>query len=307
MIRALPFSGNGGSVTVSFNDRPSAPPGAPFLARGNTVTPTYFETVKMPILEGRSFSTPDTATSARVAIVSRSFASRFWPHTSAIGREVRIEEDPIATVVGVVPDTKYDSLTDPQLPQIYVPYAQAPFIFATLVARTKGDPLAATQAVRRAIWAIDKDQPVWKIRTMESLLNSAIGDRRYTAFLLMCFSVLALALAAIGLYGVLAYVVSQRTAEFGIRMAVGGQAKQILALIVRQGVVLTASGLFVGCAAALLLMRLLRNQVYGVDIHDPATYGFVCLLLLSVGVLASFIPAWRASRVDPAVALRHEL
>jgi ABC-type antimicrobial peptide transport system permease subunit len=106
---------------------------------------------------------------------------------------------------------------------------------------------------------------------------------------------------------VLAYVVSQRTAEFGIRMAVGGQAKQILALIVRQGVILTASGLLAGSAAALLLMRLLRNQVYGVDIDDPAVYGFVCLLLLSVGVLASFIPAWRASRVDPAVALRHEL
>jgi putative ABC transport system permease protein len=132
-----------------------------------------------------------------VAIVSRSFASRFWPHTNAIGRAVRIEQDPIATVVGVVPDTKYDSLTDPQLPQIYVPYAQAPFIFATLVARTKGDPLAATQAVRRAVWSIDKDQPVWKIRTMESLLNSALGDRRYTAFLLLCFSGLALALAAI--------------------------------------------------------------------------------------------------------------
>jgi len=233
MIRALPFSGNGGSVTVSFNDRPPAPPGVPFLARENTVTPTYFETVKMPILDGRSFTGTDSTTSVHVAIVSRSFASRFWPHKSAIGRAVRIEQDPIATVVGVVPDTKYDSLTDPQLPQIYVPYAHRPFIFATLVARTNGDPLAVTQAVRRAIWSIDKDQPVWKIRTMESLLNGAIGDRRYTAFLLLCFSGLALTLAAIGLYGVLAYVVSQRTAEFGIRMAVGGQARHILARIVR--------------------------------------------------------------------------
>jgi putative ABC transport system permease protein len=306
MIRALPFSGNGGSVNVSFPDRAAASPEAPFLARSNTVTPTYFETVGMAVLEGRSFTAADGDHSGPVAIVSRSFESRFWPHESAIGHQVRIEQDPMATVVGVVPDTKYNSLTDPQLPQIYVPYAQAPFIFATLVARTKGDPLGSTQAIRRAIWSLDRDQPVWKIRTMESLIDSAIGDRRYVAFLLTCFSTLALALAAIGLYGVLAYVVSQRTPEFGIRMAVGGEPKDILALIARKGAALTASGLLVGSVAALLLTRLLSNQVYGVGTADVAVYGFVCALLLVVGILASTIPAFRASRVDPVIALRHE-
>jgi len=238
--------------------------------------------------------------------VSRSFESRFWPHESGIGREVRIEQDPMATVIGVVPDTKYDSLTDPQLPQIYAPYAQAPFIFATLVARTKGDPLASAREIRQAIWSLDRDQPVWKIRTMESVMDSAIRDRRYVAFLLTCFSVLALVLAAIGLYGVLAYLVSQRTAEFGIRMAVGGEPKDILALIVKKGAALTASGLLAGSLAALLLTRLLRNQIYGVGTADAAVYGFVCILLLFVGLLASSIPAFRASRVDPVVALRHE-
>ena len=306
MIRALPFSGNGGSVAVSFADRPAARPEAPFLARGNAVTPTYFETIGMVVLEGRSFTPGDGAGSAQVAVVSGSFASHFWPHESAIGRQVRFEQNPMATVIGVVPDAKYDSLTDPQLPQIYLPYAQAPFVFATLVARTKGDPLASTREIQRAIWSLDKDQPVWKIRTMESVMDSAIGHRRYAAFLLTCFSALALVLAAIGLYGVLAYVVSQRTAEFGIRLAVGGAPKNILALIVRKGLVLTASGLLVGALAALLLTRLLSNQVYGVSTADAAVYGFVCILLLFVGVLASAIPALRAARVDPVIALRHE-
>lgn len=306
MIRALPFSGNGGSVNVSFPDRPSAPPEAPFLARANTVTPTYFETVGMPILEGRGFTPGDGANAGAVVNVSRSFEARFWPHASAIGRQVRIEQNPMATVIGVVPDTKYDSLTDPQLPQIYMPYAQAPFIFATLVARTKGDPLARAHDVQRAIWSLDKDQPVWKIRTMESLIDRAIGGRRYVAFLLACFSGLAMVLAAIGLYGVLAYMVSQRTAEFGIRMAVGGEPKDILGLIVAKGAAMTSSGLLGGAVAALLLTRLLRNQIYGVGPADAVVYGSVCALLLLVGLLASTIPAWRASRVDPVIALRHE-
>jgi predicted permease len=314
-IRALPFSGNGASRIISFTDRPPAPADAPWIVGYNAVSPEYFSTVRMPLLEGRFFRQNDQPDSARVVIVSRSFEAKFWPRQSAVGRQVLVPKadsdstsaDLIpATVVGVVPDTKHDSLTQPPTPQLYAPYAQDPFIFATLVVRTKGDPMALARDVQRAVWSVDKDQPVWKIRTMESLIARSIQSQRYVIVLLGCFSALALVLAAVGLYGVLAYSVTQRTPEFGIRLAVGAEPGQILSSVVTSGVRLTLIGLTAGLAAAFVLSRFLKSQLYEVSSNDPIVYAAMCGLLLCVGLLAAALPARRASRVDPIIALRYE-
>jgi putative ABC transport system permease protein len=237
-IRALPFSGNSASRIISFPDRAPAPAGTPWIVDYNAVSPEFFSTVRMPLLEGRFFTPADASDRPRVVIVSRSFETKFWPYQKALGRQVlvpRADTDSTsaadlvpATVVGVVPDTKHHSLMEPEAPQLHAPYAQDPFIFATLVVRTKGDPIALARDVQRAVWSVDKDQPVWKIRTMESLIARSVQNRRYVIFLLGCFSTLALVLATVGLYGVLAYSVTQRTAEFGIRLAIGAEPGQIL-------------------------------------------------------------------------------
>jgi putative ABC transport system permease protein len=314
-IRALPFSGNGASRFVSFSDRPPAPVEAPWIAEYNTVSPDYFSTVRMPLLNGRFFTPNDGPDTGRVVIISRSFETKFWPHESAVGRQVLVPKADsdstnaqfiTATVVGVVPDTKHDSLTQPVALQLYAPYAQDPFIFATLVVRTKGDPMAMARDVQRAVWSVDKDQPVWKIRTMDSLIEKSMQNRRYVMILLGCFSSLALLLAAVGLYGALAYSVSQRTAEFGIRLAVGAAPKSILSSVVKSGARLILIGLAVGVGAALLLSRFLRTQLFEVSSSDPTVYVAICGILLSVGLLAALLPARRASRVDPVVALRQE-
>ena len=315
-IRALPFSGNSASRIISFPDRAPAPAGTPWIVGYNAISPEYFSTVRMPLLEGRFFRPADGSDSPRVVIVSRSFEAKFWPDEKALGRQVLVPQADSdstteanlvpATVVGVVPDTKHDSLTEPEAPQLYVSYAQDPFIFTTLVVRTKGDPMALARDVQRAVWSVDGDQPVWKIRTMESLIARSVQNRRYMIFLLGCFSALALVLAAVGLYGVLAYSVTQRTAEFGIRLAVGAQPGQILWSVVKNGLRLTLIGLTMGCGMALLLTRLFRAQLYEVSGSDPTVYAAICALLLCVGLLAAALPAWRASRVDPVVALRQE-
>ena len=272
-------------------------------------------TVGMPLLEGRFFTISDGIAAPRVVIVNRFFEKKFWPHGNAVGQQVLIPKQDMAgvnsptiraTVVGVVPNTKHDSLTEPETPQLYVPYAQDPFIFATLVVKTQGDPMAMTREVQRAIWSIDKNQPMWKIRSMESLMARSMQNRRYVMFLLGCFSLLAMALAVVGLYGVLAYSVSQRTAEFGIRMALGAAPHDILSSVMRNGARLTIVGVVIGCGAAQLLSRFLRSQLYEVSSSDPLVNCVVCALLLAVGLVATAIPARRASRVDPAVALRHD-
>lgn len=192
------------------------------------------------------------------------------------------------------------------MPQIYSAYAQTPFRFATLAVKTKGDPMAMTKDVQRAIWSVDKDQPMWKIRSLQYLIDRSWSYRRYVMVLLGCFAILALGLAAIGLYGVLACGVSQRIGEFGIRMAVGAPPHRILSLVIRQGMLLTAFGLLLGLALAVFLTQYLRTQVYLVSTTDPAVYGAVSALLLIVALLAVLLPARRAMRIDPAIALRHE-
>jgi putative ABC transport system permease protein len=190
--------------------------------------------------------------------------------------------------------------------QFYAPQTQFPFIFNTLAVRTKGDPLAMVREVRAAVWSVDREQPVWAIRTLESLLGRATAFRRFVTSLLAGYSALAVALAGIGLYGVVAYGVAQRTHEFGVRLALGAEPGQVLQLVLRNGLLLILAGVGVGLAGALTLTRLMGTLLYGVAPHDPATFAGVTLLLLCVALAACWIPARRATRVDPMVALRYE-
>jgi putative ABC transport system permease protein len=306
IVGGVPFSGNSNTAEVTFPDRPAPSREAPFVVQTNTAAPGYFRTAGIPLLAGRDFSRADVFDSARVAIVSSSFAARFWPGKDPLGRLVRIGSAPPATIIGVVGGTKLEGIDDIEMPQIYSAYAQTPFRFATLAVKTKGDPMAMTKEVQRAIWSVDKDQPMWKIRSLQYLIDRSWSYRRYVMVLLGCFSVLALGLAAIGLYGVLACGVSQRIGEFGIRMAVGAPPRRILSLVICQGMLLTAFGLLLGLASAVFLTQYLRSQLYLVSTTDPAVYAVVSALLLAVALFAVLLPACRAMRIDPAIALRHE-
>jgi len=313
MARALPFSGDRASVNITLPDRPEPPRESPFRVQYNAVTPDYFATLNIPLLEGRRFTMSDGPQSLRVVLVSQSFANRFWPGHEVAGKQVRIPTSDavgapahIATIIGVTGNIRREALDEGELPQIYAPYAQDPSTFAMLAVRTKGDPLAAARDVSRAVWSIDKDQPVWKVATLESLMQSATASRRYVVFLLGCFSAIALFLAAVGLYGVLAYGVSQRTSEFGIRLAVGAEPFRILTLVLQRGMSLAVTGVALGIAGALALMRFLESQLYHVAATDPQVYAGLSALLLSISFIAMLVPARRAMRIDPVIALREE-
>jgi predicted lysophospholipase L1 biosynthesis ABC-type transport system permease subunit len=234
-------------------------------------------------------------------------ARKFWPNDNPIGKQIRLLEDgTTGSVIGVVGDTKQYRLNDEPVSQVYGAYSQQAVYFATLVARTTVDPLSLTESVRQAIWRVDPDQPMWKIRTVEFLVNRSVADRKFVLALMVVFAALALALTVIGLYGVLNYLVSQRTPEIGIRIALGAQIWHILQLILRHGLVLVGLGLFIGLAAAAALTRLMAHLLYGISATDPLTFAVIGALLALVALVACYLPARRATRVDPIQALRTE-
>lgn len=315
IVRGLPFSGNGGSTEIGFADRPAPPPSAPFIAQYNAATGTYFVTVRIPLRAGRTFTTADNLDAPRVAIVSESFVVRYWPGLDAVGRQVLIPNRDLspdkprlvpATVVGVVGNTRHDRLDEADPPQLYIPYAQDPITFASLAVRTRGNPLDRVRDVERAVWSVDRDQPIWKIRTLESMVNTSLGDRRVLLTLFAAFSALALFLAGLGLYGVMAYQVERRTAEFGVRIAMGASPGDILGMVLRDGLALAAIGLACGLLAAPLFARVLRSELFRVTTADPAVYAVLSVVLLLASALAVALPARRATRLDPTAALRME-
>jgi predicted permease len=243
-----------------------------------------------------------------VVVVSQRMVEQNWPGQDPIGRTVRVLATPPveAQVIGVVGDIKHGALDEPDLPYLYAPQSQQPNIFNTLVVRTEGDPMALAAPVRGAVWSVDRDQPVWKIRTQESLLSSSTGFQRFIARLLAVYSALALVLAAVGIYGLMAYSVAQRTREIGLRMALGAHARDVLGLMLRDGMKLTALGIVVGLPAAFGVSRLMRTMLFQTSPADPATFAGVAALLLLVAGVASYLPARRATRVDPLVALHHD-
>ncbi|HJP93191.1 MAG TPA: ABC transporter permease [Pyrinomonadaceae bacterium] len=313
IITFLPLSFNGMNFSFSVEGRTS--PGdmkLPF-ALYRVVSPDYFRTMGIPLQRGRFFDAYDTADSQPVILISRRLAEQYWPGEDPTGKRLKIgpvdSPNPWLTVAGVVGDVRQAGLYGEERMDIYAPYAQERRSFISprdLVVRTKGDPASVAGAVRRAVWAVDKDQPISNVRTMDQVFAAAISKERFQTLLLGLFAALALVLASVGLYGVISYSVVQRTHEIGVRVALGAQSNDVIKLVIRQGMMLTLVGLVVGIGTGLVAARVLSDMLFGVTTTDPLTFGVVLLLLLLVAFLACYVPARRATKVDPLVALRYE-
>lgn len=305
VILAMPHGGNSGSATYTVMDRPAPAPGQEPRAQTNRADPNYFRTMKIPLLQGRVFTEQDQAKTPPVVVINRTMAHQYWPDGNAVGKQVHVlSPDVVATVIGVVGDIRHNSLDEAALPQIYLAYAQQPHIFASLAVRTTGDPLRAADAVRNAIWSVDSEQPVWKVRTLEFLLNRSLRPQLFLMNLIGSVSILALILAAVGVYGVISYSVNQRIHEIGVRLALGAQPRDVSRMVLRQGLRLVLPGLGLGLIVSFLLMRLTQGLLFEVRATDPATFATTALVLLGVALSACWIPARRATAVDPMIALR---
>ncbi len=279
----------------------------------HSVTPNYFHAMGIPLLRGRVFTEQDVRGKPGVIIINETLARRFWPDEDPIGERLAIglsfddEGAPESyEIVGIVGDVRHRRLDADVFPQMFLPYRQQTWDFMSFVLRTNGDPLRLVGGVRGQVRAVDKDQPVYGIRTMEQYVSASVAQRRFSMLLLGIFAALAVALAAGGTYGVISYSVSQRTHEIGIRMALGAQRRDIFKLVVGQGMGPVLIGVGIGLAASLALTRFLSSLLFGVSATDPVTFAGVAVLLAAVALLACYIPARRATRVDPLVALRYE-
>ena len=307
LVRAVPFSGNGGLTGYAVEGKPAPDPAQLPQARFHLVTPGYFKTLQIPVLKGRDFTDRDDLYTPLVAVVNDTFARREWPGEDAVGKQFTTPNTPtVITVIGVVGDTKHYTATEPAIPQLYVAHYQVPLIFSSLVARVAGPPMSITNDVRKAIWSVDKDQPVWAIRSLEEQVDATRGQSRFLALLLGIFAGVALLLAGVGIYGVTSYGVAQRTHEIGIRLALGAPADRVLRDVVRRGVQLTLIAVAIGLAGAVAMGRLASAVLFGVTPIDPAALAGAAGVLGVVSMTACYIPARRASRVDPVVALMEE-
>ena len=289
-------------------------------AEWRMISTGYFDAMKMRITEGRNISVDDRNTSAGVAVINESFARRYFPEATPLGKRVIVgrtmgkdlARDIPLEIVGVVSDSKQTSLKDAALPTIYVPTTQVPdklmanFRSFYFVIRTNGDPQSFAGPVRREMLSLDSQQPIRNIRTMDEVVTTSISAQRFQMSLLALFGAIGLALSAVGIYGVMAYSVSQRTREIGIRMALGAQMKDVLRMVIGQGMKLTLLGVAIGLAGSFAVTRLLKTLLFGVQPNDLTTFAIVSVVLVVVALLASYIPARRATRVDPLVALRYE-
>jgi putative ABC transport system permease protein len=307
LLSALPQS-----ATLSVQGRPPqdrSVPNAPVPY--DSITPDFFKTLRIPLLRGRMFTDADGATAQRVVVVNASLVRRFFSNGDVLGKNVTFD-DPMdsrarwATIVGVVGDTRRGGADRAAWAELYYPFAQAPDPRMYALIRASGDPLALVRSAHAQVWAIDRNQPIHSTRTVEGLLAGSQANRRFTTLLLGLLSIVALALAAIGIYGVVAYSTAQRTQEIGIRMALGARRADVLAMVLKEAGMIGAVGLAVGIAAALALTRFMTGLLFGVSARDPITFVTLPIGLLLVTALATLIPAARAIRVNPVVALRAE-
>jgi len=269
----------------------------------------YFEAMGMPILRGRGFTAEDGPKTQPVAVVNQTMARRLWPNEDAVGKRFKMgtnPQTPWTTVIGVVGDLRHAGLDVEPAAEFYIWYEQGPPVAPFIVVRTSGDPAAMAETVRGELKALEKDMAVYDMRTMNEVRAASVAERRFILILAAAFGLLALTLAAVGVYGVMALVVSERTQEMGIRLALGAEPSGVLGLVVREGLTLAGAGIVLGFLAALAVTPLMSNQLYGIGPTDPATLTVVPVLLLLVALLACAVPARRAMRVDPVTALRYE-
>ena len=307
----LPLYRQGNSITIRIEGRPEPPPGQELVVVTRVVSPGYFDTMTIPLISGRKLTDQDTADAPNAIVISETMARRFWPNEDAVGKRisagrVRSDADWIQ-VVGVVKDVRQFELNAEPRPQMYLSYRQGGFFAPRdLVVKTDVDPTSMAATVRRAVWEIDKDQPVSNIQTMDQILADSIARQRFSMLLLAIFAVVALVLAGVGIYGVRSYSVAQRTHEIGIRMALGAQTPAVLKLAVGYGMKLVIAGIVIGLIAAFALTRVMATLLFGVTATDPTTFTLISLILVFVAAIASYIPARRATKVDPIIALRYE-
>jgi len=308
----VPLTGDHSRADVTIEGMATPEPGKYPHPDYHSVSAGYLDALTIPLLRGRNFAAADTKTAPPVALVNYTMAHRFWPNGDAIGKRLRFghpewkDDFPWITVVGVVGDTKLYGLSNPSRLELYLPYEQSPTTEMSLVLRSSVNPASLTSAVREAVLAIDKDQPVADVNTMTQLVNNSVATPRITLVLLGLFSALALVLAAIGTYGVIAYSVQQRTHELGIRLALGAQRRDVMRLVLAHGMKLAGIGIAIGVAAAFGLTRLMASLLFGTGASDPIAFSAASIVLLLVAVAACCIPARRAMRLDPMVALRYE-
>ncbi|HYP25454.1 MAG TPA: FtsX-like permease family protein [Blastocatellia bacterium] len=303
----LPITGTDTTSNPRLEGREPFPPDQELLVGQHAVSHDYFEAMGIPLVSGRTFTERDVEGATRVIIVNETTARTLWPGEDPLGKRMRFSSSgPWDEVVGVVADVKHNGLDAKPSMESYSPYAQNPWGYSAIAVRARGEPGALTSAVRREIQAVDKDQPIHNVRVMDKVLSESVAPRRLSMVLFGLFAGVALVLSMVGIYGVMSYAVTQRTHEIGIRMALGAQTGDVLRLVVRQGMWLALIGIAAGLIAALALARVMDSLLYEVSATDPATFVAISLLLLGVALLANFVPARRASKVDPMIALRYE-
>jgi putative ABC transport system permease protein len=308
---SLPLTDTGNSIGLSIEGRVDPGPDRVPIAITRIVSPSYFETMGIPLLQGRVFTEHDRAESKGVVIITETTARRLWPGEDPIGKRIAgWSTEPARKwleIVGVVKDVRQFRLAlDPKL-QIYLPYDQASFFAPrSLIVRTEVEPLSLGGTVRKTVWEIDKDQPVSDISSMEEIVSESVARQRFSMLLLGVFAGLALLLAMVGIYGVMSYSVAQRSREIGIRMALGAQRSDVLKMTVVQGLRCVGAGVVIGLAAAFVLTRVMSSLLFGVSPTDPVTFVTISLVFMLVAVIASYVPAFHAAKIDPMFALRHE-
>lgn len=310
LISSAPLSGGAYAGGFSIEGRVATSETDDLVADRRMISPEYFNALGIPLLRGRGFADRDDQTSTGVVVVSESWARRYLPGEDPIGKRIKLggrnSARPWLSIVGIAGDVRDIALESDARPCVYIPYPQFPSSGMTLVVRAAFDPKLLISGIRDEVWAVDQDQPVTDVKTMDQYVADSVSPRRLNALLLATFASLALALVSVGIYGVMAYSVAQRTHEIGIRLALGAQPSHVIKLVVGRGLALALVGMMIGLAGALALTRVMTSLLYGVSATDPMTFAGVSVLLVAVALFANYIPARRATKVDPMVALRCE-
>jgi putative ABC transport system permease protein len=312
-VMALPLSGSNFNISFSIAGRPPVPPAQEPALEVRVATPGYFREMGIPLKRGRGFTDEDKPGTPQVVLLTESAAQKYFPNENPIGKTIRLgwgrgpgKPKAGGEVVGIVGDVKDAGLNEPSAQQLYLPYRQWPTQSMSVVMKTTTPPESLAAAVRQEVHAIDPNLPVSNIASLETIIAESISQPRFYMMLLAAFAAVALVLAAIGIFGVLSYAVSQRTREIGIRMALGAPGRTVVSLIVRQAMLLVVCGVAAGTVAALFLSQTMTKMLFGITPTDPATFAAVAIVLVGVALFASYLPARRATRVDPIVALRAE-
>jgi putative ABC transport system permease protein len=308
-VTALPYSGHSSGASFTIEGRPFERGDQP-SCQFQSVSDRFFQTLGVPLRSGRFLDDTDGAETLRAGVIGERMAQKWWPHESPIGKRIKLgapdSKGPWITIVGVAGDVTHDAFERLPRPVLYVPLTQSPKRWMDIGVRTAGDPLLLAPAVTAAIRSVDPEMPITGMATLETWMHEQSVGLNYMAVLMGVFGVLALVLSSVGVYGVMAYVVSEQTQEIGIRMALGAARSSVLGLVFRRGMVTTLAGLAVGIAAAYALAPMIASLVYGVSPKDPATFIGIPLALAAAAALAIYIPARRAMKIDPIVALRYE-